>query len=388
MRVVIAGDYPFEPPHVLGGIQAVTYYTTEALREYDNLDLHVITCEQWTGPQRTVSRKKVTVHYLKASSILPYSLASWTSDRKRIREKLGELKPDIVHVHAQNRYPLAALDSGLPWVMTVHGLNHLEYTVKGWKKNLRHLIRTFLWARTEQYTLRRAKDIVVISPYVQRQIELFTSARLHMISNPVHEDFFRIRGVGLPGRILCVSLITPRKDLLTLLRAVERLHNRFPNIQLHIVGKVFPITQHYADSLHKYVQDNGLTNCVRFLGFLSHEDLLREYEECQVFALPSLEESSPVAIAEAVAAGRAVLTTDIGGTAHLIADNERGFRVMAGNDEMMAARLRQLLDESELRERFRCKGKEWALQNLMPHMAAEKTFEMYETILRSRSAQN
>ena len=46
-RIVVAGDYPEHPPTIVGGIQAVIHNTLERLGDYDDLDLHVVTCEKW-----------------------------------------------------------------------------------------------------------------------------------------------------------------------------------------------------------------------------------------------------------------------------------------------------------------------------------------------------
>ena len=47
MRVVIGADYPENPPNPVGGIQAIVYNTVAHLRTYEDLDLHVVTCEKW-----------------------------------------------------------------------------------------------------------------------------------------------------------------------------------------------------------------------------------------------------------------------------------------------------------------------------------------------------
>ncbi len=91
----------------------------------------------------------------------------------------------------------------------------------------------------------------------------------------------------------------------------------------------------------------GIADRVLFLG--RRDDVPELLAACDVFALPSLYEGSSLAVLEAMAAYRPVVTSAIGGSDELIADGESGLLVPPGDAGALAAALRRLLGDAELR---------------------------------------
>lgn len=102
----------------------------------------------------------------------------------------------------------------------------------------------------------------------------------------------------------------------------------------------------------------GVAERVRFLG--RREDVPQLLAACDVFALPSLYEGSSLAVLEAMAARRAVVSSAIGGTAELITDDEDGLLVPPNDAEALTAALRRLLDDAALRERLAARARQRA----------------------------
>ena len=75
----------------------------------------------------------------------------------------------------------------------------------------------------------------------------------------------------------------------------------------------------------------------------------REYAECALLALPPLQETAPVVILEAMAAGKPVVATDVGGVRDLIEDGRTGYVVPASDPSAMADRIRRLLSDEHAR---------------------------------------
>lgn len=100
----------------------------------------------------------------------------------------------------------------------------------------------------------------------------------------------------------------------------------------------------------------GVADRVRFLG--RREDVARLLAVCDVFALPSLYEGSSLAVMEAMAARRAIVSSNIGGTDELIEDGRSGLLVPAGDAAALAAALRRLLDDPGLRESLAAAARE------------------------------
>ena len=101
------------------------------------------------------------------------------------------------------------------------------------------------------------------------------------------------------------------------------------------------------DTLEAQAAELGVERRIRFLGYRS--DIPQLLAASDLVALPSLYEGSSVAILEAMAAGRAVVASAIGGTDELIEDGKTGILVPPGEVDPLAAALRRLLDDPELR---------------------------------------
>jgi glycosyltransferase involved in cell wall biosynthesis len=125
------------------------------------------------------------------------------------------------------------------------------------------------------------------------------------------------------------------------------------------------------------VLDIGAAGYVHFLGYLDHEALLEAYRTSQLLLFPSWQESSPVAVAEAMAAGLPSVVTDIGGTKHLIEDGVSGYRVPAGDVQALASGVLRLLQEPETCRLFGRQARDVARQRFSPELAARKTHDLY-----------
>ena len=102
--------------------------------------------------------------------------------------------------------------------------------------------------------------------------------------------------------------------------------------------------------LRTFARRLGIDGSVRFLGVRS--DVYELLAMSDVFALASLWEGLPVALLEAGACGLPAVASDVGGVREALIDGRTGFLVRPGDDEMLAARLGQLVGDAALRARF------------------------------------
>ena len=126
----------------------------------------------------------------------------------------------------------------------------------------------------------------------------------------------------------------------------------------------------------------GVGDRVRFLG--RREDVPQLLAACDVFALPSLYEGSSLAVLEAMAAGIPVVSSAIGGTEELIEDGRSGFLVPPGDASALAAALRRLLGDKELRRDLAARARERVDQGLTRPQMAERVTCVYSDLLGSR----
>ena len=123
----------------------------------------------------------------------------------------------------------------------------------------------------------------------------------------------------------------------------------------------------------------GIGERVRFLG--RRDDVPQLLAACDVFALPSLYEGSSLAVLEAMAAGAPVVSSAIGGTNELVEDGESGLLVPPGDAEALAAAMRRLLDDPELRERLASSARERVERDLTRERMATRVTGVYRELL-------
>lgn len=379
MRVAILGTYPADPNRIEGGLHSVICYLVEGLRrEAPDAELHVVagfSPGEVPGPRQVDG---VWVHPFTWSRFKRVTL--YQRDVARIRRLVEEIAPDLVHAQAPSAaYAVAAMASGRPYVVTWHGVMFREAAVV---PGLRAKAVYALEVLYERYCWRRLKEVIAISPYVEQEYRRMTRARFHLVENPISDRFFAFQGEGEPDRILCAARIIPRKDILTLLQAFALLVRERPGAQLRIAGEMASEPAYAAQCL-EFVRRHGLEGSVHFLGQLSEDEVLEEYGRCSLVALSSLQETAPMTVKQALAAGRPVVATPAGGVPWLVQNGVTGFVVPFRDPERMAMAFRRLLDHTGLRHWMGERGRAEAQGRFHASVVARRTLDVYRTILGS-----
>jgi glycosyltransferase involved in cell wall biosynthesis/aminoglycoside phosphotransferase (APT) family kinase protein len=123
----------------------------------------------------------------------------------------------------------------------------------------------------------------------------------------------------------------------------------------------------------------GVAERVRFLG--RRDDIPELLAACDVFVLPSLYEGSSLAVLEAMAADIPVVSSAIGGTEELIEDGRSGLLVAPGDAPALAAALRRVLGDAELRRNLAARARERVDAGLTREQNAERVETVYRELL-------
>jgi glycosyltransferase involved in cell wall biosynthesis len=91
---------------------------------------------------------------------------------------------------------------------------------------------------------------------------------------------------------------------------------------------------------------------VRFLGRLPHERVLEHIANSDIFILTSVEEGMPTVVLEALALGKPVIATAVGGIPEVVKEGVNGILVPLKSPELTAKALERLLSNSELRKKL------------------------------------
>jgi glycosyltransferase involved in cell wall biosynthesis len=230
----------------------------------------------------------------------------------------------------------------------------------------------------ERRGLAAQKHVISITPYVRQLIEPLTKAKIYDIDNPVDERFYKIEHKPESGRILCVGWINERKNTLGAVEAFANIASRFPQSKLVIAGQARE--QDYLIRIKQSIEQHGIGNRVDFLGHIDHLRLADELARADIFLLPSRQENSPMAIAEAMAAGVPVIASNRCGMPYMVEEGQNGYLVEPESTEQIEDRLARLAGSPQLCQKMSQAGQKAAIERFHPHAVAQKTREVYKRI--------
>ena len=206
------------------------------------------------------------------------------------RRALAASRPDVVYAHFLVPSGLiAALAGRAPLVVTAHG------------RDVRNIGAIPGVAPATRLVVRRAAAVISVSDYLRRELETKVPearGKVEVVSSGVDRERFAVTDApaGPPG-FLCVGALDERKNVVRLANAFTRLGEG----TLTFAG----------DGPHRPLLESR--ERVRLLGRVPHDEIPRLLSENRVLAQPSLVEPLGQALLEAMACGRSVVATRIGG---------------------------------------------------------------------------
>ncbi|MFZ6027530.1 MAG: glycosyltransferase family 4 protein [Chloroflexota bacterium] len=178
--------------------------------------------------------------------------------------------------------------------------------------------------------------------------------------------------VGSPGtvvrplQIVCVARLIERKGQHHLIQAVKQLLDEGLEVEVKLLGT--------GDSLAAYQQlaaALGLQAHVRFLGYVSREDVRKYCADADVFVLPSFYEGMSLAALEAMGVGLPLVLTRTGGTEELVAEGVNGLTFDWADVQQLAAHLSLLAKDRRLVQRMGQASRQRAARYAWPAIAKE-----------------
>jgi phosphatidyl-myo-inositol alpha-mannosyltransferase len=235
-----------------------------------------------------------------------------------------------------------------------------------------------------RYFFRRLHGRIAVSPPARDFVADYFPAHYEIIPNGIDYERFATPHPPLerPGEggptILFVGRMEKRKGLKYLIRAMIGVWNHFPDARLLVAGGG-PLLEDYK----RLVEDNGLPN-VEFAGFVPAKDLPRYYQSCDIFCAPSTgQESFGIVLLEAMAAGKPLVATDIGGYSSVVQHGKEGFLVPPKDEQALALSLVRLLSDADLRSRMGMAGQSRAALFSWDKVA-DRVLGYYEDVIDSR----
>lgn len=305
---------------------------------------------------------------------------------QKVRQLIRRHRFDIIHDNQTLGYGVLMMKAfDIPVVATVHHplpidkKTDLAYMDKTGARIHRILFYPFVM----QHLVTRGMDrVITVSENAAREtMGAFRVPRekIRVVYNGIDTEMFNSRdGVGKEkGRIIVVANSADRKKgIVYLLRAVQLLREEM-DVKLTIVDKGLPDNKYTPALVSRY----GLDGSVTFTGRLSVEELVRHYSRAEVAAVPSLYEGFGLPAAEAMSCGVPVVSTNAGALPEVVEDGRGGILVQPRDSRALAAAIRRLLTDEELRTEMGREGRRMVKERFDWAEAAKRTVEVYQEVL-------
>jgi len=287
---------------------------------------------------------------------------------------IRDFKPHVVHTHRYVlRYALLPiLRNHVPIrVHTVHNVAHKEVDAAG------------KWAHKLAFRFFGVVP-VSISQEVATTIKAVYGTRIRtpVIYNGIPtERFLNVAPVGPKEQtvvLLHVGRFAPQKNHFLLVRGFAQAFEQYPAMELWLVGD-----GSLRPEVERQVQEAGLQERVRFLGL--RKDVPKLLAQADMLLLPSDWEGVPLVVLEAMAAGKPVVATRVGGIPELVEDGLTGILVPPQDPQALAAAIVRLVQDAELRRKMGEAGRRRALEQFDIRKTARQYEKLYLKLWEERS---
>ena len=304
---------------------------------------------------RALQNQGLTVDFVTPHLRLPI----YTAERLWFNQWLvrRDLPPcDMTVGFDMDGYRLAGLE-GVPHVASIKGVIADEARFERGPTRWSMLLQ----AACERAHVRRADLVMTTSRYAARRLEeLYGVRKVSIIPEAIDlagwcELFARNPAQPDPRRfvVLSVCRFYPRKHLPLLLGAADRLRRKVPSLEVRIVGG-----GPEAPRLLRIWRERGLEDIVRWLGDVSQAELARQYQECDLFCLPSVQEGFGIVFLEAMAAGKPIVAAHAAAVPEVVT---QGLLVAPDDPEALDEAILHLYVDRDLRASLGEAGR-WAVQ--------------------------
>jgi glycosyltransferase involved in cell wall biosynthesis len=317
----------------------------------------------------------IYIHYLPETVPGSQRYGWWRESRKEFWRLHRTLPFDIVWSQSiggsavarqlrRDRPPyLVPVIEGTSAQMIISLLNALLKSRGGWRTapwTLKKILRfSYNYLFIDPPVYRNASAVIAVSGAVAASIRRgyrVPSERLHVVHNAVDTDQFipeTARRLVVRKRygwddshkvLLTLGILSRQKGVDLAIEAIARLLPRYPQLRLLVVG-----SGDYEEGLKSLARQSGVGAAVYFVGPVYHDQTREFYNAADLFLLPTLrEEGFANVILEAMASGRPVIASRIGGNPEAVLDGETGFLIPPGDVGALVERIAFCLERQEM----------------------------------------
>ncbi|WP_395622971.1 glycosyltransferase family 4 protein [Sphingomonas daechungensis] len=256
------------------------------------------------------------------ASLNPFAMLQSFRDVRRL---IREVRPDALIAYTIKPVVLGALAGHAERVPTIVSLiTGLGYAFTGGRE-LKRLLSRSIAGPLYRLALARSTEIIFQNSDDEalfRQLGLTGDRATHVVSGSgIDIDHFSLTPLPERASFLMIARLLRDKGIREFAEAAKKLKAEHPDVPINLVGYLDPS----PDSLTQAELDELVRKGVDFKGALA--DVRPAMAECSVYVLPSYREGTPRSVLEAMAMGRAIITTDAPGCRETVEDGKNGILV-------------------------------------------------------------
>lgn len=398
-----------KPAPVVGGWMQSGAYSL--LDNDENLELAIVSL--YVVDKVTIFRGKKITYFLVPSGKNNQDY----DDNQRINfmKIIHDFKPDLVHIHGSeypHSYAASLACSNVPFVLSIQGLvsscsNYYEGGIAQSKVRKLSTFRDYIrMDRIEDQALKmkkrgfyekmllsKASFVIGRTRWDRSNVWAYNlTARYYFCNETLRPSFYNIKWKYDECEKYSIFLSQahyPLKGAHQLFEALPYILRIYPKTKVYIAGINYLNLpwyriNGYARYLKKIIKDNNLENNICFLGEQNETQMAKQYAKAHVFVSPSCIENSPNSVGEAQLVGTPVVASYVGGTMDMVKDGETGFLYRFEEISLLAMRICQLFESSELCESISIKERSEARKRHDGSINAKQLLSIYKDIIKNK----
>jgi glycosyltransferase involved in cell wall biosynthesis len=300
---------------------------------------------------------------------------------------------DVVHIHGYGHFfgDLAAILSRLvrkPYIYTIHGFPKEPKRRGGILKTVYDIYSLFMG----NPLIHGAAKIIAVSESLAKECVSFVSEnKIEVIYNALDSQSYQkpsdattieiAERYKLQGKkvILGIGRLSEAKGFQYAIQAFPEVLKKIPEAQLVIVGK--DDGYGYFHKLEQMASKNGVSLKVTFVGGVNDEEKNALLWQAEIVVIPSIEEVFGLVALEAMASGRPIVASNIGGLVEILAKDKYSFLVESANVAQLAEALVNMLEDKNLLREARANNVLRSSEFDVKHMA-NMHIELYAKLTR------
>lgn len=335
--------------------------------------------------------------YLSGTEPGKYSAEWWVASRKMLKTLHSANPYDVIHSQSIGGFGILHLakESRIPVVSTCHGTPISDTKTHLITHRLRSkplgVAGTLMYLPHHYSVYQSSRSVIAVSSQIRDHLVRFrfvSPEAVSVIPNGTDTDIFtpeldsgwvrNALSIGEKRMVLFIGRIVEEKGVQYAIRALPRVIKEVGDVVLVVVGR-----GPFLSQLEELTNSLDVSENIIFAGFVSEEELPFYYASSDVLVFPTTHvEGFPLVLAEALASGLPIISSNIGGTPAAISHGETGFLFEPRDVGGLSSFLITLLSDDGLRKEMAEKSRNTSLSRFSAERMTRQTLEVYHLVSR------